>query len=264
MHQLESEAKVDLNKLPLFSGTLEQLEQMRVCVPETIERFENELADASSAAQRIDERVEELTLQIQSLDQHLEALRLEYDVPTEIDLERSRRQRDEGWQRIRHSWHEDLTVGNSAADAFIEQFAPGADLGRAFQASVEAADVVSDRLRREADRVAEKAKLTADRHEREQQLARERINLSSAQFNRQQLQSKWRHQWTPLGIEPLAPCEMQSWLRRQKALADKAHAIRKHAVHAGDTAKLIDLLRDDLVPALQRNSINRRQTSARR
>jgi hypothetical protein len=97
VRQLESEAEIELKKLQLFDGTLEQLEQLAVCATETIDRFQNELSDAETAIEKCDGRVEELTTQLQKLDGSLEALRLEHDVPTEVDLEEARRQREVGW-----------------------------------------------------------------------------------------------------------------------------------------------------------------------
>lgn len=246
LRELEKQAEVDLSKLRLWSGTLEQLEKLPVPALETIERFENEMADATSAVERIEERIDELTHQAQKLDQSLQKLRLEQDVPTEQDLVQARKRRDAGWQLVRQSWHDDLSADDPATIGFIGEYAPGDDLARAFQVSIEAADAIADRLRREADRVAKKAKLTTDRQELDHQFDEQKHRLIVAQDALKRLQSHWSDQWTTLNIDPLSPREMRSWLSQQKSLAKVAETIRKQRGAVEETAALVRSLCADL------------------
>ena len=76
----------------------------------------------------------------------MQALNLQQDVPTEHDLHVARVRRDEDWRQIRLAW---LGGGGDSA-------APARDLAEAFERSQALADVLADRLRREADRVTRK------------------------------------------------------------------------------------------------------------
>ena len=152
----KNDAEVDLKKLRLWNGTLDEVECLRVPMMETVERFEDDLTKAQSEVGSVEQRIDEMTGQIQRLDQQIETLRLEQDVPTEDDLSQARQQRDDGWRLVLRAWRGGTADDDAEPADFIAQFATGGDLAQAFQSSVEAADQVSDRLRREADRVAEK------------------------------------------------------------------------------------------------------------
>lgn len=251
LRQLEKQAEVDLYKLRLWSGTLEQLEQLPVPAQETIDRFDHELADAVSLVQRMKERGNELTRQVQKLDRSLERLQLELDVPTEDDLVCARRRRDDGWQLVRQALRDGLPAGDRATVEFIQEFSAGGDLAQAFQASVEAADRLADRLRREADRVAEKARLTTDRQDVERQLVEQKAGLKSAEKALESWRSQWREQWTSLGADPLSPREMRSWSNQQQALTRTAEAIRKQHDRVSETGTLIRSLRKELCQCLE-------------
>lgn len=264
LRQLEHDAEIDLRKLRLWNGTLDELERLPVPASETVDRFGNELADASSAVAATEQRIDDSRTRLQQLDQKLETLRLEQDVPTEVDLSRARAQRDAGWQLVLQTWwdvapdddavphdldHEPKALATSGQERvtsnpelseFIAQFAPGGDLAQAFQSSVEAADQVSDRLRREADRVAEKAKLTADRQELTLRLEKQQEEFSRTQDALARLQSQWRDEWSALKIEPLPPREMHSWLNQQLALTAAAALLRKQR---GSVESLENLIR---------------------
>jgi len=244
--QLETNALVELKQLQLFTGTLDELEQLPVCSSETIDRFEIDFADTLSNEKAINDRIAELTRKIQSLDSQLEALRLAHDVPTEIDLSEARRQRGEGWQLIRNALTDGATPSVQATAQFIGMFAAGRELPQAFQISIEKADAVADRLRHEAERVAEKATLTADRSERAEQLACEHENRERVRRHLADLQSKWMEHWNSLNAAPLPPREMRPWLRRQQQLIDKARAIRIAASVMAEKSELIASLKSTI------------------
>ena len=82
------QTQVDLQRLPLWSGTLEDLELLKVPANETIDRFETEIAKAQGECDRIQERNTELNDELSQLAQQIEQLRLQLDVPTEADLQR--------------------------------------------------------------------------------------------------------------------------------------------------------------------------------
>ena len=241
LRRMEERAEIDLGKLRLWSGTLEEVERLAVPAAETVDRFENHLADASAEVERIEQRLDEAARNAAKLDQDLERLRLEHDVPTEDDLLEARRRRDEAWHQVRRAWQEGRPAG---------QLGNG-DLAQAFEAGMAEADALADRLRREADRVAQKAKLTADRHDVDQQLGEFRDALDRAGQARDRLQGQWCGEWAALGIEPLSPREMRSWRNQQQALAGLAEDIRTRRAAAGELAERIRSLRDELRQRLE-------------
>jgi len=261
LRQLREQAEIQLEQLPLFEGTLEKLVKLQVPLIETIDRFEDALAEAERNVCRLEERIEELTAERQDLQNRLDALCLEQDVPTEEDLERARERRDAGWQLVRQAWQagspgSDADSGEPAVTAFIDEFAPAGDLAAAYHLSVEAADQIADRLRREADRVARKAQLTADLNETEQKLGQLRSELQEARQRCLAEQEAWQSQWTALGIEPLSPREMRSWRDRQQELGRLATEIRRRESDVNRLSEQIASYRADLLDVLAELDLN--------
>ncbi len=251
LDELETQAEVDLKKLQLWCGTLEELEQLPVPALETIDRFENELADAKSQYKTIAEIVNEMTQRAHQLGRSLEKLCREQDVPTEEDLTQARQWRDTAWQLVRRTWREGWSGDDRAADEFVGKYAPGGDLAQAFQASIDAADAIADRLRREADRVAEKARLTIDRQDVQCRLEEQKQSLASAAEALRQVQAQWRDQWKAVKIDLLSPREMRSWLTQQRSLAHTAEAIRKQRSAVEEVEAHMQSLQQDVYDRLE-------------
>src|SRR5690606_33919856 len=250
LERLQEQARVDLAKLPLFSGTLDELETLKIPREDTIERFENELADADERLRRCRESIDSLRLAARQAQTRLDALRLEGEVPTETDLEEARSRRDAGWELVRQAWQEGSADDTTAA-TFIDEFAAGGDLSGAFLASIEQADRIADRLRREASRVAEKAGLTAQLQRTEADLAQAQQQLASAEQQHQHLLCEWQAQWAAAGIAPLPPREMRAWGPRQQRLAETAADLRQRHGELQQLEERICALREELSDALQ-------------
>jgi uncharacterized protein YhaN len=241
---------VQLDRLPLWTGTLEELERLPVPAAETIDRFGNDIQDAAQALAQIEEQIDGSTRQLQQCDQDLEQMRLEQDVPTEEDLSRARQRRNAGWRLVQQVWRHGLSEDAEAVVAFLDDLAPASDLAAAYQASVDAVDAIADRLRREAERVAKKAQLSAKRRELEQRLDQQSERHASAQQRLDRVESEWHSLWSPLGITPLSPREMRAWLSQQQNLAATAQSLRQHRGSVTAASSLISSLRDELASCL--------------
>ncbi|MBS0264953.1 MAG: AAA family ATPase, partial [Planctomycetes bacterium] len=240
LDRLIQQSEIALARLPLFQGTLAELEKLPLPNLETIERFETVLADAEVAVRRCREKLERLNEDRLRVQSQLDILRLERDVPTEVELSAIRQRRDVGWDLIQKVGLDaaanqpspisspalDRSVAESAQD-FVAEFAPGGNLLVAFRASIEQADLIADRLRREADRVAQRAQLTAELQQIEADLGHSTQACTEAEHRREQLGCDWQSQWTPTGIEPLSPREMRSWRTPQQELVEVAAEIRQ-------------------------------------
>lgn len=246
LERSRGQANVSLARLPQFDGTLAVLEQLPVPSVETIDRFEKELADADQEIRRHDEKADELTAAGRDLRAKLDALRLEGEVPTESDLDQARQRRDAAWELVQQVWRDGRAGEDPAVAALVEEFAPGGDLGRAFRASIDKADAVADRLRREADRVALKARLTAELQTAESALNTVHEVRQSAARERDRLRTAWQSQWTPAGIEPLTPREMRRWREQQQELREIAADLREREANVARLQEQIGLLKRDL------------------
>jgi uncharacterized protein YhaN len=107
---------------------------------------------------------------------------------------------------------------------------------------VEDADDVSDRLRREAERVAQLASLLAV----QEQIARKSAGLvdesEEATRRRANHVAQWHAAWAPAGVEPLSPAEMRAWLSQHEKIVVLVQDLRKRrgALEELDTRIAVD------------------------
>lgn len=246
----EQAAEVALKKQTLWTGTLEALEKLAVPSSETIDTFDNRLGEAQRQVTKQRADVDELERMLVEINGQIEQLRLEQEVPTEADLDEARQKREQGWQLVCRAWQEGRQTDEDE-QGFVASFPPANDLADAYELSVQHADELSDRLRREADRVAKKATLLADRETRKNQLVRLKDQLEAAELELAKVNEEWSTLWGAIKILPRSPREMRSWTLKQVALADQVSTICERKTKADDLKELIDTHRSELSRCLQ-------------
>lgn len=230
-------AAADLQRLPIWSGTLDELARLPVPTVESIERFDTELASHENDRRSLLQEGARLDAESLELDRHLEQLELREQVPTEESLRNARRQRDSDWMQLRLTW--------DRGDA------PPVELRDSYEAEVETSDEIADRLRREADLVAKKAQCLKDcqRCERQrEQLARQ---LEAVESRLQGSRREWQTLWQPAGIDPQPPREMHAWLRKYEALVKQAHDIGEQRERLAGLERRIADSRGELLECLR-------------
>ena len=243
--RLQDQAAADLEKLPLWSGALDELERLAVPSAETVGRFEDRLTECDQQIALVRRNHKTAQDRLADCDRQLDQLGREGDVPTERELAEARRVREAGWQLVVEAWQR----GEPNADAlreFLDRFPTETDLATAFQQSVQAADQLADRLRREASRVAQLAQLQASRQTIERELDELVAQRNAAEEDRRQAERAWDECWQPLGITPRSPREMRAWLERQRALVSQAAAIRTARANVSALETRIDTCRREL------------------
>jgi uncharacterized protein YhaN len=221
----QQQAAIDLQRLPYWAGTLEELEPLRVPAGETIDRFEKDFALAEQQSELLQTRLAEARDAQADVERQLDQSRREGEVPDEEDLDAARRLRDEGWRLVLESWQQGSADDRRLAE-FLAAFAAAADLAAAYAQAVARADQCADRLRREAGRVATRAGLLARHEALGRQIAAFSQQAAEAHLAEHALQQAWQALWLAARIEPGRPREMRAWLQRQQSLVEEAAAIR--------------------------------------
>ncbi len=212
--ELRARAEKELLLLGLWQGRLEEVDLLRLPLPETVDRMDQEWAAVETAATRVTSRRNETVAELRRIQLELETARLAGSFPTEQELAVLRQKRNHGWRLIKQSWLE------KASDPAEEAaYAPGNSLPQAYEKAVDDADAVADRLRREADRTARFAALQAGVQEMQRRLADLDIESESLAAIRSEWTSRWIETWREASIEPLSPKEMRSWLARHANLS---------------------------------------------
>ncbi len=267
IQKTEAAAKLAMKKLPLWKGSLEELEQMPVPQDETIEAFEIRFQEAQGNVEKYWTGKDELEQELVKINGQIEQLNLEQDVPTENDLKNARHKREQGWQVLKGSFSTPgqvlkgsfstpgqglkgsfSTPGQGLKGSFstpeqeyIAGFSPASSLPDAYEMSVHYADTIADRLRREADRVAKKAGLLSDRETRKNQLVRLKDQLEKSEAVLVRIRKQWDELWEPVGILPKSPREMRAWVQKQAVLANQVSVIRDQNVKAERLKSAIEM-----------------------
>ena len=147
-------------------------------------------------------------------------------MPSEAELIEARKLRDAGWQLVLQDWRKEATDAAVRQD-FLAAAGEANDLAAAYEKIVRRADDLSDRLRREANRVANRATLQAQQFSLQQQTAELGRQQVLASDELQKIVAQWRRTWHPAGIDPLPPREMQAWIQRQQGLVQQAQTVRQ-------------------------------------
>lgn len=250
IQDVEQRLKTSLSRQRLWSGTLEELEGLSIPSLETIDRFEKKLTEAEADVSRLKSAAGEAEAELLEIGGKVESQRLEQEVPTEKDLADARRLRAEGWALVRKAWQEGRENAGAAA-SFAESVQAAGSLADAYEISVQRADGIADRLRREADRVAAKARLLADQQTRSAQLEHLRKQLQEATEKLAQANREWAAAWENCGVSPLSPREMRAWCQDQRAIAEEAAKLRARRVKADTLQAGVQKQREDLDRFLQ-------------
>ena len=250
LESLKQNAMVAVEQLALWSGSLDEAEALAVPSLATVEKFDEELKEKGGRLRSLRERLQQDVDARESLEAQLQQLELEQTVPTKDELDTKRELRERGWELVVRAWKEGREDGDDIT-AFLQEFPPSESLVDAYHRSVDAADIVADLLRTDADRVATKAKLHADR---DQQFAREAAistEIEQAEAALRDSETRWESTWEPLGISPLSPLEMREWLRRQQEIAQAAEHIRRHQLDTDQLQRRIESMAEQLASALK-------------
>ncbi len=220
--QSRKECLRELRRIGLWTGDLAGLVDLPLPLAETIQHFEQEYNAIDEAKRVLEKDRKKATKELRSLTTELKKLAYGGDVPTEQSLCRTREKREKGWQLLRRQWlhREDISAESQA-------YNPEKPLPEAYEKLVQQADILADRLRNEADRVAHGANLRAQK-EQQQELLAECDTLAGELEHRENIwRDAWTGVWQPLGIEPRTPREMNGWFTAMDKLRYRVHDLLK-------------------------------------
>ncbi len=178
-------------------------------------------------------------------------------LPTERDLRDARAHRDQTWAQVVAAWRKGAADNGMAVGP----------LEAAYPLTVRAADDIADRLRTEAESVAQAQHLREQRQTAAEDAGRAQRARDAADAARADWQVRWRAAWAPCGLTPGTPAEMQEWRDHWLALRDtvkawqSADADRARARVAVDAALA---LLSPLLPGQPRDDLTTLRAAAER
>jgi uncharacterized protein YhaN len=237
--------ELEQNQLGLKEKSFEEIESLPLPLSETIRIFEENFDVNDRLLNHIKTEYKKVQGELLEVERHIEAKRLEQEVPTEEDLQKARELRDTGWNLIAGILGNE-SVSEEIVQGYLEGTPDSITLIEAFGANIRHADIISDRLRREAGRVAEKAMLLAKQTSHKDQLKQLEKDQEDAGSKRHQMTIEWTELWRPLGIEYRSPREMAQWANDFKLLVQKVKDLRSRRIKSEELQKYIDTHRVNL------------------
>ncbi len=242
LEKLGAEARVQLSALPLWRGSLEALAQLPVPSPDSLDRASAEFLELEHQDKQARATLEEKRLQLLSLQRDLEELLRAGDVPSEEELAAARKKRDGVWDELKLRG-----IGKSKSKDGSDHLI---GLTNEFEHQMRWADVLSDRLRREAERVGRRASMLATQHALELEINKFEKEYDEIKQRTLRQREAWTRLWSPCGIEPLSPSEMKDFLHRHAELCRKAERLRQLEQDRGALERDIDSFCEDIRRAL--------------
>ncbi|MHC4116684.1 MAG: AAA family ATPase [Planctomycetota bacterium] len=238
--------QAELKRLGLWSGDLGQLLELTLPLLETVRRFETDYGELDRERQQLKEDRHKAEAELKAAKTDEKEVAYGGGVPSEQDLEESRQKRQDGWQLLRRRWIDGEDVSKEA-----EEYEPGQAVHDAYERNVEQADLIADRLRREAERVAKAASLRARIETLEETIQEIIPQEEDVAIREEDLAANWQAEWESTQIKPLSPKEMLAWLTDMDKLRFKVTEILNKESEASDKDETRQQYRKALVEELK-------------
>jgi uncharacterized protein YhaN len=200
---LRDDLRRQVDALGLQTLTIEAVLKLQVPAATVLKRIEIDFQTNQAEQSLLKSRLVDFEALHRQLEQKIQHLRQQFQVPTEADLDHARTQRDEIWSEILATWKSKSSPTEKQIDAF--------------ETAQRDSDIISDRLRHEADRVAQLAEELADLETNETQQHEASLRLAELEAARIELEKQWQAQWPELKGNRPSPGEIQAWLSRHEA-----------------------------------------------
>lgn len=222
VEQDKKECLAELKRIGHWSGDLPALMELSLPLSETVQQFEQRYNGIKDEKRILEKDRDNAAKELKSAKAELKKLEYGGEVPSENDLTRTREKREHGWLLLRRQWLEGEDVSEESQAYDSEKQLP-----EAYENQVNLADVIADRLRNEADRVANTANLKVEAEQQQEILTESDATEKDLDQREKSLEEEWSRVWEPIGIKPLSPKEMSGWLNAMEKLRYRAGEILK-------------------------------------
>ena len=192
LHQQVAGAPVDLDATA----------QLDVSAISTLRRYHERMEDFKRTIGSEEEKINVANQRAKAIQAELGRLQRQGELPTEEALRQGREHRDLGWSLVLADWK-----GGGAK----EELVPGLPLEEAFPLAIVKADGIADKLRFEAEAVAQAEEKRSQLIESEAEIDACQKKILKLQADLEACQKAWQTEWTACGITPRSPLEMEEW-----------------------------------------------------
>lgn len=207
LHQQVAGAPVDLDATA------------RLAVPAsaTIRTYHERLEAFKRSIRSEEDTINGANKRAKAIEAELGRLQRQGELPTEEALRQGREHRDHGWSLVLADWK-----GGGAK----EELVPGLPLEKAFPLTIVKADGIADKLRLDAEAVAQAEEKRSQLLEIEVQTGAGQKKILELQGDLDGCQKAWQAEWSACGITPLSPLEMEEWREGWIGFRDRLGKLR--------------------------------------
>ena len=176
----------------------------RLAIPAsaTIRSYREVLEAFKPAIRSEEDKINEANKRAKAIQAELGRLQRQGELPTREALRQGREHRDRGWSLVLADWK-----GGGAK----EELVPGLPLEKAFPLTIVKADGIADKLRLDAEAVAQAEEKRSQLLEIEAQTGAGQKKILKLQGDLDGCQKAWQAEWSACGITPRSPLEMEEW-----------------------------------------------------
>jgi uncharacterized protein YhaN len=225
MAAMEEDARQQIDRFGLGLDSISQLASIKLPDPNLLKQLESGFQENHSEQLLLSSRLADFDIEHKKLCLTIEKLRNEFQLPTEADLEIARNRRAEVWLEIRGK--------------FSNNTVPEARLIEEFERLINEADSIADRLRIDADRVAQLAEEMADLETNEARRCEATVRMAELDAERIALERRWQLEWQSVGAKAPLPNESEAWIAHRETLLQSEIHIRRCEQDAKTLARQI-------------------------
>jgi uncharacterized protein YhaN len=222
IERLTNSATRDMKTLRRWSGSTQELENVRMPLLTTIDKYGIKWEAVATARRDLTSRLSEIAETIQGRQIELDRLADEVGEAGENELGEVRTRRDQLWQLIRASVF-DRALSSEDAQKQSGSSAPLADV---FPELLRRADEISDLRFANAKAVAIHDRLVKEISSGRAEQQRIGAELIRADNEDSELRQSWTEEWDALGSALLSPAEMKEWMQSRQVILDRVQQCR--------------------------------------
>lgn len=196
---------------------LEATARLSVPASATIRSYHERLAGINRELQNEQGKLLKANERIVDFQGELGRLQRQGELPSEEALRQAREHRDHGWSLVMAEWK---------GDGAKEELVPGSPLEVAFPLTIAQADGIADKLRLDAEAVAQAEEKRSQLRELEVQAGAGQNKILELQGNLDGCQKAWQAEWAGCGITPRSPLEMEEWRAQWGELRERLSKLR--------------------------------------
>lgn len=217
IERLTTDAARELKTLAFWTGSIAELEALKIPLPATSDRYAREWETIHERKRTRVREAEALAEQVRQKRAELERYAGKIGKAGESELAEARANRDRLWELIRRT-SVDHTITPEEA-----QLESGTDqpLADAFARQIRLADEIADVRFAYAKEVAVHDRLVREMESSQREQEQMQLDLSRVKEEEEQLQQRWAAEWSGLGFTPLSPPEMKDWLQVRDRIIDR-------------------------------------------